>query len=522
MLLRRDLLKWAASGLGAGLTPAAAAEPPAAQPQTGAPAAAPQGSTPPAPAFDFGSVVDRARALAKAPHETGAAALPGAFSNLTYDQYVSIRPRAGTALWADDNVGFAIEPLHRGFLFTAPMAINVVEGGTTRRLSYAAGQFDFGKVPPPADLGDIGFSGFRVLHARGGKGLVDSAIFQGASFFRALANGQNFGLSARALMIRTADPRGEEFPAIREVWIEKPTLANDMLVLNALVDSESMTGAYRFTLRPGEITIVDTECTLFSRSPADFYGLGGMTAMYLFGPTSRRGAEDVRLGAYDVSGLQILNGNGEWLWRPVSNPATLQVSVFVDANPRGFGLLQRQRNFEMLQDDEQHWELRPSLWIEPINDWGEGSVELVEIPTDTENNDNILCFWRPKAVLDPAAEASFSYRQFWCWTPPDRPPLAVVSDTRIGRLGTTKRRRFVVEFTGDVFADPARILDMKPVLTASVGTVTPARTFLSREHKTCRLLFDVDFGGDTLSELRLVLELGGKPVSETWLYRWTA
>jgi glucans biosynthesis protein len=435
---------------------------------------------------------------------------------------VSIRPKPGTAVWADDNVGFAIEPLHRGFLFAAPMTINVVETGTVRRLAYAAGQFDFGKVQPPPDAGDIGFSGFRVLHQRSGHGLVDSAIFQGASFFRALANGQNFGLSARALMIRTGDARGEEFPAIREVWIERPSLANDVLVINALVDSDTMTGAYRFTLRPGDITIIDTECTLFSRSPADFYGLGGMTAMFLFGPIGRRGADDVRLGVYDVSGLQILNGNGEWLWRPVSNPSSLQVSVFVDSNPKGFGLLQRQRNFDQLQDDEQHWEMRPSLWIEPINDWGEGSVELVEIPTDTENNDNILCFWRPKAVLNPKAEASFAYRQVWCWTPPDRPPLAVVTDTRIGRVGSTKRRRFVVEFTGEVFAEPARLLDMKPALTASAGTVASVKTFVSRERKTCRVLFDADFGGDTLSELRLALELGGKPVSETWLYRWTA
>ncbi len=520
MLLRRDLLKWAATGLGAGLAPAAAAETPPAP--AGAPAAAPQGSTPPVPAFDLSAVVDKARALAKKVYEAPSAALPGAFSNLTYDQYVAIRPKAGTALWAGDNVGFAVEPLHRGFLFSAPMAINVVEGGAVRRLAYAANQFDFGKVPPPADVGDIGFSGFRVLHARGARGLVDSAIFQGASFFRALANGQTFGVTARALMIRTADPKGEEFPAIREVWIEKPSLATDALVISALVDSESMTGAFRFTLRPGEITIIDTECTLFSRSPADFYGLGGMTGMFLFGPTSRHSADDVRLGVSDVSGLQVLNGNGEWLWRPVSNPATLQVSVFVDANPKGFGLLQRQRDFSMLQDDEQHWELRPSLWIEPITDWGEGSVELVEIPTDSENNDNIICFWRPKAVLEPAGEASFSYRQFWCWTPPDRPPLATVTDTRVGRIGTTKRRRFVVEFTSDVFVDPVASHDVTPTLTASAGAVASVKTFVSRERKTFRVLFDMDFGGDALSELRLVLENGGKPVSETWLYRWTA
>ena len=304
-------------------------------------------------------------------------------------------------MWSDENLGFAIEPLHRGFLFTAPMAINVVDAGAVRRLTYSADAFDFGKVAAAGQRGRHRLLGLPRPCTPAPAHFVDAAIFQGASFFRALANGQNFGITARALMIRTADPKGEEFPAIREVWIERPSLANDVLVINALVDSDSMTGAYRLTLRPGDITIIDTECTLFARSPADFYGLGGMSAMFLFGPINRKAVDDVREGVYEVSGLQILNGNGEWLWRPVTDPSTLQVSVFVDANPRGFGLLQRERAFDMLEDDEQRWELRPSLWIEPIGDWGEGSVELVEIPTDTENNDNVICFWRPKAVLKP-------------------------------------------------------------------------------------------------------------------------
>ena len=519
MILRRDLLTWVAAALGAGVEPSFAADS-APQPPA-APPSAPQGSAPPIPAFDFTDVVELARGLAKKGYAAPSTPLPSAFANLAYDQYVGIRSKPGSALWADDNLGFAIEPLHRGFLFTAPMAINVVDNGAVRRLTYTADAFDFGKLQPPANLGDIGYSGFRVLHARSGH-LVDAAIVQGASFFRALANGQNFGITARALMIRTADPKGEEFPAIREVWIERPSLANDVLVINALVDSESMTGAYRLTLRPGDITIIDTECTLFTRSPADFYGLGGMSAMFLFGPINRRGIDDVREGVYEVSGLQILNGNGEWLWRPVTDPSTLQVSVFVDANPRGFGLLQRERTFDMLEDDEQRWELRPSLWIEPIGDWGEGSVELVEIPTDTENNDNVIAFWRPKAVLAPAAEVSFAYRQFWCWTPPDRPTLPVVTDTRTGRAPGSKRRRFLVQFSSDSFADAARTADIKPMLSASAGTIGPIKTFVSRERKTLRVLFEMDFGSEALSELRLVLQANGKAASETWLFRWTA
>ncbi len=510
MIARRDLLRWAAAGLSTRASSAFAA----ATPEAGAP--------PAQRPFDFGLVIDLARELAKKPHQGAAPALPAPFSNLTYEQYVAIKPKPGAALWANEAMGFVIEPLHRGYLFSAPVSINIVENGVAHPLAYNAGQFDFGKLAVPDNLPDLGFSGFRVLHARSGQGLSDAAIFQGASFFRSLANGQNFGLTARALSIRTGDPKGEEFPSFTQFWIERPNPVNEVLVVHALLDSESMTGAYRFTLRPGDITIIDTECTLFTRSPADFYGLGCMAGMFLFGPVSRRGIDDLRDGVYDVSGLQILNGNGEWLWRPVSNPQTLQISAFVDANPRGFGLLQRERSFARLQDDDQHWEMRPSLWIEPINDWGEGSVALVEIPTDSENNGNVVCFWRPKAALQPGAESAFSYRQFWCWTPPDHPSLAVVTDTRAGHGSTAKRRRFLVEFTGELFGDPQRGADVQPTLSASVGSVAVIRTFMSRERKTARVLFELDFGGETLSELRLVLESAGKPVSETWLYRWTA
>ena len=509
MIGRRDLLKWAAAGMGASLTPAAlAADAPAPE----APAA-----------FDPGMVIDKARALAKKPYQAPNTTLPGPLGNLTYDQYVAIRPRAGKAIWSDETIGFAIEPLQRGYLFSAPVLLNVVEGGVSRQLTYDVSEFDFGKIQIGTDVHDIGFSGFRVLHNRSGQGLTDAAIFQGASFYRSLANGQNFGVTARALSIRTGDPeKGEEFPGFREIWIERPSPASDVMVIHALVDSPSMTGGYRFTLRPGEITIIDTECTLFSRSPADFFGLGCSGAMFLFGPIRRANVDDVRQGVYEISGLQILNGNGEWLWRPVSNPQTLQISSFLDTNPRGFGVLQRERSFNQLQDDDQHWEIRPSLWIEPINDWGEGSVVLVEIPSDSENNDNILCFWRPKAVLQPGSEAPFAYRQFWCWSPPDHPMEAVVTNTRGGRGSTPKRRRFLVEFTGDRFADVQAGAAIQPQLTTSAGTIVSVRPFLTPERKTFRVLFEIEFGGEQLAELRLVLESAGKPVSETWLYRWTA
>ena len=470
-------------------------------------------------AFDPASIVDQASALAKKPFKAPAADLPEAFGKLSYEQYVTIKSRPGTAIWLNEATGFAIEPLHRGFALSTPMHINIVENGVARQLIYDAAAFDFGglDIKPPTD--DIGFSGFRVLQPRENGELMDAAIFQGYSFFRAMARGQNFGIVARALSIRTADANGEELPVIRSVWIEKPSLASNALVIHALLDSESASGAFRFTLRPGDATIIDTEGTLFTRVKIENFGLGAMQGTALLGPLDRRKFDDVRPEVADANGLQMLTGKGEWLWRPVSNRDALQISWFVDENPKGFGLIQRQRRAEQFLDDDQHWEQRPSLWIEPIGNWGAGAVQLIEIPSESENNDNIVAFWRPKVPLAAGDTHSFAYRQFWCWSPPEHPPLAVAILSRSGRTG--KRRRFVVEFAGEILGDLQRTADLQPRLSVGPGTITAMRGFLSREARTFRVVFDLDPGAETLCELRLLLEAGGKPLSETWIYRWT-
>lgn len=509
MIARREFLVWTLSGvglLGVDLEVAAADNP--APPQPGS--------------FTPTMVIDRARALAKTAYKAQNTDLPAPFGSLNYEQYVAIRLKPEALIWVRDNVGFSIEPLSRGYIFTAPVALNLVEDGVPKPVALTASAFDFGKVSAPPPATPVGLSGFRVLETSGSASPIEVAIFQGASFMRALARGQNLGVVSRALSIRTADPKGEEFPSVREVWIERPSLATDALVVHALIDSESMTGAYRFTLRPGDVTIVDTECTLFSRVAVENYGLGGMTAMFEFNPIARRNVDDVRTAVCEVSGLQMLNGKGEWIWRPVANRDTLQVSAFIDTNPGGFGLLQRDRAFARFQDDDQHWEQRPSLWIEPIGEWGEGSVQLVEIPTDSEINDNIICFWRPKAPMAAAAEASFAYRQFWCWSPPNRPNLATVTDSRAGRGSSGKLHRFLVEFGGDQLADANLLRAIKPSLSTSLGTIASVQSFSSQDRRTYRVLFEIDPGGESLAEMRLVLENDGKPVSETWLYRWTA
>jgi periplasmic glucans biosynthesis protein len=509
---RRDVL----ASLGASAL-ALAAGPAAAQGQ--APLALIQQALGDGQRFDPAAVTEVARQLAKRPYAAVPNDLPDPFGNLTYEQYVGIRSLPNAQIWADGR-GISIEPLHRGFVFTNAVSLFVVEDGAIRRLGYDRSRFDYGRLNVPANVGDIGFSGVRLLTTFGNGQPVEFAILQGATFFRALARGQNFGVVARALALKPAEARGEEFPFFRAFWLERPLPGSNAITIHGIIDTESTTGAVRMTFRPGEATIVDVETTLFPRVNLEHVGLGGMNSTYLFGSNDRRNVDDARPAVYESAGLQMLNGQGEWLWRPLNNPETLQISAFVDNAPRGFGLIQRERSYEAFQDDDQRFERRPTLWIEPIGEWGQGSVQLIEIPSDAEINDNIIAYWRPKAVMAAGSEVAVAYRQYWCWQPPERPPLATVAVTRVGRGFVGRRRRFFVDFTGDNLVDPTPA-DLKPVLTVGPGSIHFLRAWPYPERKTVRVSFDLDPGNENACEMRLILEAGGKPISETWLYRWT-
>ena len=524
MIDRRDLVAGVAAvaavgtiggarAQGAGAPQAAPAQSPSPQPPSAAP---------PPQSFDPNSTLSLARELAKAPYKPAPSDLPDFLSNLTYEQYVAIRAKPSAMIWQNDNVGFAIEPLHRGFVFSGAVQIFLVENGDARRLEYKSANFDFGSIQPPANVPDLAFSGFRILAKRDGV-FAEVAIFQGATFFRARAPGQNLGVQARGLSVRTADPRGEEFPVFKAFWIEKPSLADNTLTIHALLDSESTVGVCRMSVRPGEATIIDTELTLVPRVNADLIGIATMSAKSISSPLERKRPDDVRPYIAEINGLQMLTGTGEWLWRPTTNRGTLQISSFVDNNPRGIGFMMRDRDFETYLDDENHWELRPSLWIEPLTDFGPGEVELVEIPADTDTNNNVVAFWRPRGGIQAGKEASWAYRQFWTWSPPVKNPLAATIYSRGGRAGgQARRRRFLVAFEGDVLGDEQATADLKPSLSTSPGQVQLLRWFHDRKTRRCRVLFDIDVGSDTSVELRLLLTAGGKPVSETWLYRWSA
>lgn len=474
-------------------------------------------------AFSAAQVQEQARALAAQKFASPPADLPLALQSLSYDQYRDIRFKREQAIWSNEKLPFLVELFHRGFFFREPVAVFLVADGQARRLMYSPDLFTFGpRVPQLPDEPITDFAGFRLRATLNRPNYFDEfTVFQGASYFRAVARRQVYGLSARGLALNTGTAAGEEFPAFRTFWIEKPNARAEAIVVHALLDSPSTTGAYRFTIRPGNATVMDVDLTLYPRVELPHAGLAPLTSMFLFGPNDRLGADDFRPAVHDSDGLAIWNGKGEWLWRPLYNPETLQSSAFVDLNPRGFGLLQRHRALDHYQDLEAQYEQRPSLWVETLGHWGEGTVQLIEIPSASEANDNIAAFWQPARPIAAQTPYRMAYRLHWCWTPPQTPPGAVVADTRIG-VGPEKGTRLIVlDFVGGRLAKLRLDTVVEPVVTASAGTIQHPVAHPNPAIKGWRVSFVLAPGKATVSDLRCTLMQGTEQLSEVWLYRWT-
>jgi periplasmic glucans biosynthesis protein len=289
--------------------------------------------------------------------------------------------------------------------------------------------------------------------------------------------------------------------------------------VHMLIDSRSATAAMRVSIRPGDDTVMDVELTLFPRVDIDQVGIAPETSMFLFDSTNRTAVDDWRPAVHDSDGLMMLTGRGEQLWRPLSNPRTLQISAFQDISPRGFGLMQRKRSLSDFADLEARYEKRPSLWVEPIGDWGEGAVFLVEIPTKQEIHDNIVAFWRPKAPLKARSEHGITYRLHWCAQPPVRSDLGRIVFTRGGAI--PNGRVFVLEAAGGKLKGLPPDAKVQAKVEASTGTLQNVSATPNPEQDGWRVSFELLPGDEKLSELRATLVQGDAPVSETWLYRWT-
>lgn len=473
--------------------------------------------------FSQATVIARARDLASRAY-TERPTVPQDWRDLTYDQYRDIRFRKEDSLWAGTDASYNIDFFAPGLYFPRSIKVWEVKNGSAIPVSFNLDHFNKGPLVPNLTRQDdaLGYSGLRLRTDLGHPdGKTEYAVFHGASYFRAIGVGLAYGLSARGLALKTADPMGEEFPDFIEFWLEEPTEDQNNLVIHALMDSPSVTGAYRFDVSPGTNCVMDVQATLFPRVALDNVGIGPLTSMFFFDETNRHRFDDFRPAVHDNDGLMIANGAGETLWRPLANPTRLQVSSFVDTNPRGFGLMQRARDLRDFADLEAHYQRRPCLWVEPQGDWGKGAVTLVEIPTDKEIFDNIVAYWRPAEPIPAGAETRLAYRLTWGPTAPVRDGLPRVLNTRIGNDSFNPGNIVTVDF------EPHELFDDGPdSLTIHVQSphADTTKGILQKNPETggLRLGFRFDPGEATLVELRAQLRKNGKLASEVWLYRWTA
>ncbi|TCO71228.1 glucan biosynthesis protein [Rhodovulum euryhalinum] len=491
---------------------------------------APMAEPTPVP-FSFELLAERMRALAAAPY-VAPEEHEGAIAGLDYDAYRRIRFRPGRARWQEDGSFFQLHAFHPGWLYKTPVAVHEVVDGTELPLGFSVEDFEYegdlaSRVPTGAQMPTI--AGFRLHAPLNRADIFDEVIvFLGASYFRALGRGNVYGLSARGLAINTATGKGEEFPRFSEFWIERPVPGAARITLYAALESPSVTGAFRFDVAPGETTVVDVTARLFAREDIAHLGIAPLTSMYLLGDNDRGEFDDFRPRVHDSEVLVLNTRGGETFVRPLNNPPRLASAYLGTVDPVSFGLVQRDRGFDSYLDAGAHYELRPSLMVEPLGPWGKGTVRLVEIPSDLEGNDNIVAFWVPDAPMRRGDALEVAYRLHWGMAPPGTAcsERARIVRTRVGKGGVSgvqgghDRRKFVIDFAGGALSALPADAEIAPKLYASGGEIVESVLSRISGTDTWRLVIEARAPGDALVELRAEIAGYGRTLSETWLYQW--
>jgi len=480
--------------------------------------------------FGYEDVVRQARILGERPFDTQGLAVPVELSKLTYDSYREIRFRRDKAFWRDGGSDFRLLPFHLGFLHDKPVQIYIIKYGSAVPIPFTTGMFEYGKVPVPKQLSpSLGFAGFAITTNLNEPKIQDEVIsFLGASYFRLIGRGHRYGLSARSLALDVGGKQPEEFPFFRALWIEEPSRDSTELVIYALLDSPSVVGAYRFVVSPGKRTSVQITATIVPRTTIERIGIAPLTSMFLAGEGDLSQRTDFRPEIHDSDGLMIQNGAGEWIWRPIKNPKALRISSFGDRDPKGFGLMQRDREFGHYQDLEAQYHARPGYWVEPHGNWGEGRIDLIEIPTHGEAFDNIVAVWTPQEPLPIGRPTEFSYRISALSGTNQLHPYGQAknsfsgSDIEDGRADGVGKKRFIVDFAdGDLafyLSDPARV---EIVASTTAGSITSTILDANPSTKGFRAIVDATLPVGQAAELRIFLRSRGRTLSETWTSMWS-
>ncbi|MCB1959982.1 MAG: glucan biosynthesis protein G [Rhodocyclaceae bacterium] len=479
-----------------------------------------------AAAFGFDQVVAKARERAGQSYQAPAE-VPEFMRKLSYDEFRSIRFDPQKSLWRDSGSKFEVMLMAPGLFFRAPVAINIIDSDGVQRLPFRKDVFQVDNPELARKLpADLGYAGFKLTFPINARGVSDQfLVFAGASYFRGVGKGDVFGLSSRGAAIDTGLMSGEEFPDFVEFWLERPSKSANAIRLYALLDSKRMTGAYQFSVYPGQPTQIDVKAELFTRKPIELLGVAPLTSMFFYGENTTRPQGEWRPEVHDSDGLLIFNGSGEWLWNPLMNPLGLNMQAFSVDNVRGFGLMQRDQAFASYHDTEAHYHRRPSAWVMPQGDWGKGRIVLVEIPTRDETNDNMVAFWSPPGPVAAGQRLAFDYRLVFGNQSVARERLARTVDSFVGRgdlIGggnVAGAYRVVVDFAGP----PLDALRANAPVNADVsaqegGEVLEHFVTYIEAAKRWRLSILARPAEDKPLALRAALRLEGQTLTETWTY----
>ena len=503
----------------------------AAAPQATAPAAPPEAPAAPQQ-FSFDLLAEEMRVLATRPHQP-AAKPEGFLGNLNYDEYRLIRFNDAKWRWNEPGSAFRLAAFHMGWLFPEPVVLYEVADGMATEMRFTTDDFEYlnelaERVPAGAKL--PGVAGFRLNNALNRPDKLDELVaFVGASYFRALGRDSAYGLSARGLALNTATNSPEEFPRFSRFYMERGAAGAQSITVYATLEGPSVTGAYRFVIRPGGTTEMDVTARLFFRQDVAELGIAPLTSMFLFSEKNRADFDDYRPNVHDSDGLRIIRADGDVIWRPLNNPVRVAGGYFAENAVKRFGLHQRDRNFESYQDTHSRYHLRPSVDVEPLGDWGPGHVRLVEIPSDLEANDNIVAYWVPEAKAKTGDAREFSYRLHWGMLPLDpQMPIAHVAETRAGHGGYAGvepipgARKFVIDFAGGVLAglEPDTSTKMEPVVSVTGAELTGALIEKLPEGGIWRMVIEVKAAEGAVVELAAHIAGFGRKLTENWLYQW--
>jgi glucans biosynthesis protein len=472
--------------------------------------------------FDFDALRSRASAVAAKPYVAPVTRVPEWLLRLSYDQHRGIRFDETHSWWRSDKLPFQLQFFHPGFVQNSTVQISEVVDGKPALIKFDREFFIYERLTPGELPPTMGFAGFRLLYPLN-KANDEIGAFQGASYYRMLCQKAIYGLSARGLALNTAEPGGEEFPIFTEFWIEKPGALAKSITVYALLDSPSVAGAYRFDIAPGVKTSMQVKTALFFRKAVTTVGVAPLTSMFWHGENTNALTNDFRPEVHDSDGLMVETGTGERIWRPLHNPDSARTAAFSDNNPRGFGLLQRDRNFENYQDLEADYHRRPSAWVEPVGNWGRGAVRLVELSTPDETNDNIVAFWVPEKMPALGQPLELEYRLHWFIDQSYLPPGYVVS-TRHGRTKTHEPdlERFFIDFGGKEILSQKADPSVESVVTVGAGAKLVHSIVQKNPYNdTWRAAFAIQPDGSGKPvELRCFLKKPDQVLSETWSYLW--